>query len=138
MTTAAADPKSISISRRLKADFEDVVDRATAELAKEGFGIMTTIDVQAKMKEKLDRGMDRFLILGACNPSLAWDAIHAVPEIGVLLPCNVVVRDDPDDPGTVVVDAMDPLAALSLIPDETIHRVGQEAAKRLRRVVASL
>ncbi len=115
-------------------DFDATVAKAREELMKEGFGVLTEIDLQAKMREKLERTMDRYLILGACNPPLAWDAVHAQMDVGVLLPCNVCVYERD---GAVVVSAMDPHAALGLIDDETVHAVGTEAAERLRRAVAA-
>ncbi|MGB0652942.1 MAG: DUF302 domain-containing protein [Thermoplasmatota archaeon] len=118
--------------------FDDAVTRATEALATEGFGVLTTIDLQAKMLEKLDRQMGRYVILGACNPALAWDAVGAVPEIGVLLPCNVIVREDPAAGGAVVLEAMNPLAALGLIDDDTVRAVATDADARLRRALAAL
>ncbi len=126
----------LSLQRTLHEDFDDLVERVTAALAAEGFGILTTIDLQAKFKEKLDRDHPRYLILGACNPALAWDAVGAVPELGVLLPCNVIVRDADD--GAVVIDIMDPQAALSLIDDPTVARVASEARERLQRALAAV
>ncbi len=114
--------------------FDSTVERARAELAQEGFGVLTEIDMQAKMLEKLDRNMDRYLILGACNPPLAWDAVHAEPDVGVLLPCNVCVYEKD---GAIVVSAMDPNAALSMIEDPTVHRVAADARKRLVTAVAN-
>lgn len=125
----------ISITATSPLDFDATVAKARECLMAEGFGVLTEIDMQAKMKEKLDREMGRYLILGACNPPLAWDAVHAVPDIGVLLPCNVCVYEQGDE---VVVSAMQPRAALGLIDDETVHAVGEEAAQRLERAVAAI
>lgn len=125
----------IAITTTVDLPFHTAVEKVTEELQKEGFGILTTIDLQAKMKEKLDREMEPYVILGACNPPLAWDAVHAEPDIGVLLPCNVTVREQD---GQVVVSAMEPKAALTLIDDETVHRVGEEASSRLHRVMQAL
>lgn len=115
-------------------DFPATLAMVREELQKEGFGVLTEIDLQAKMQEKLDRQMKPYMILGACAPPLAWDAVHAQMDIGVLLPCNVCVYQHGDE---VVVSAMDPLAALGLVEDETVHKVGAEAAARLRRAVAA-
>ncbi|MGB1697035.1 MAG: DUF302 domain-containing protein [Thermoplasmatota archaeon] len=126
---------NISVATTVQTTFEEAVANVTEALQKEGFGILTTIDFQAKMKEKLGKEMGRYLILGACNPALAWDAVGAVPELGVLLPCNVIIRDAP---AGIIVEAMEPKAALGLIPDETVHRIGAEASERLNRAIASL
>ncbi len=125
----------IAIKRTVDLPHAEAIERATEELAKEGFGVLTTIDIQAKMKEKLGHDMDPYVILGACAPPLAWEALGAVPDLGVLLPCNVCVYVQG---GKTVISAMQPKAALSLIPDETVHAVGIEAAARLERVVAAI
>ncbi len=125
----------IAITAPSRLDFDATVAKARDELQKVGFGVLTEIDIQAKMKEKLGKDMGRYLILGACNPALAWDALGVVPELGVLLPCNVCVYEDGAD---VVVSAMQPKAAMGLIPDETVHRVGAEAAERLERAVLAI
>ncbi len=125
----------IAIKATSPLDFDATVAKAREELMKEGFGVLTEIDIQAKMKEKLGKEMGRYLILGACNPALAWDALGAVPDLGVLLPCNLCVYEDGDD---IIVSAMQPKAALSLIPDETVHRVGAEASAHLERAVAAI
>ena len=93
------------------ASFDDAIEKVTAELEKEGFGVLSDIDVAAKMKAKLDKDMPRYRILGACNPSIAFQAISAVEDIGLLLPCNVLVREDSND--DVHVDFMDPESVLS-------------------------
>lgn len=116
--------------------FDEAIARVTSELAKEGFGVLSEIDVSSKMKEKLDRDMPRYLILGACNPPLAWDAIHSVPDIGLLLPCNVVVRED--EAGAVYVSFMDPESVLSLVDDPKVRPLAQEVKSRLERVADAL
>lgn len=126
---------NISVATTVQTSFDDAVANVTEALQEEGFGVLTTIDFQAKMKEKLGKEMGRYIILGACNPALAWDAVGAVPELGVLLPCNVIVREAPEG---IIVEAMEPKAALGLIPDETVQRVGAEASERLNRVISSL
>lgn len=125
-----------AITTRSPAGFHETVERARHELQEEGFGVLSEIDVQAKMKEKLQKDMPPYLILGACAPPLAWDALQAEPDLGVLLPCNVVVYDDAE--GHTVVAAMEPRSALSLIGNPTVDAVGEEVSKRLRRVVARL
>ncbi len=116
-------------------DFEDVVARVTAALATEGFGVLTTIDVAATLKAKLDADMAPYRILGACNPPLAHQAISAEPEIGALLPCNVVVRQTNDG---VAVDFMDPGAVLTLVEKDGIETVAAEVSTRLHRVAAAI
>ena len=98
----------IAISTPLHTSFQDAVARTREALAGQGFGVMTEIDVKATLKAKLGHDMEDYLILGACNPPLAHRALEAKRQIGLLLPCNVVVRTDPDHAGTVLVEAMNP------------------------------
>jgi uncharacterized protein (DUF302 family) len=99
---------SVSLSTTLHTSFDDAVERTRAALARQGFGVLTEIDLKATLKAKLGADMEDYLILGACNPSFAQKAVDIYRPIGVLLPCNVVVRKDPDAPDSVIVDAMDP------------------------------
>ena len=116
--------------------FDDAIEKVTAELEKEGFGVLSDIDVAAKMKAKLDKDMPRYRILGACNPALAYQAISAVEDIGLLLPCNVLVREDSDD--KVHVDFMDPESVLSLVKDPGVAPLATDVKDRLQRVLAAL
>jgi uncharacterized protein (DUF302 family) len=116
--------------------FDDAIETVTAELQKEGFGVLSEIDVSAKMKEKLGKDMPQYRILGACNPALAYQAIEAVEDIGLLLPCNVLVRED--DAGTVHVDFMDPKSVLSLVDDPGVAQLASEVKAKLERVLAEL
>ena len=116
--------------------FDGAIEKVTAELQKEGFGVLSDIDVAAKMKEKLDKDMPRYRILGACNPPLALKAINAVPDIGLLLPCNVLVRED--DEGAVTVSFMDPQSVLALVDDPGVEPLAAEVKTRLERVLAAL
>lgn len=125
----------LSLHAKSSHPYTHTIQRLTDLLQKEGFGILNTIDLQAKFKEKLGRDSERYQILGACNPSLAWDAVHAVPEIGVLLPCSVVVRESQ---GSVLVDIMDPTTVLGLLDHPRIASLAQETRTRLERVLASL
>jgi uncharacterized protein (DUF302 family) len=99
---------SYALSTTLHTSFEDAVERTRKALAEKGFGVLTEIDMKATLKAKLGEDMEHYLILGACNPSLAHRAVNVDRQIGLLLPCNVVVRGDLTTDGTVIVDAMDP------------------------------
>ena len=116
--------------------FDDAVARVTQALQGEGFGVLTDIDVAATMKKKLNQDMPPYRILGACNPPLAHRALEAEPSIGLLLPCNVVVRQD--DAGKVHVEFMDPNAVLELVDRPEINRLAGEVRQRLERVMAAL
>jgi uncharacterized protein (DUF302 family) len=115
--------------------FEQAVKRVTEELAKEGFGVLTEIDVAATLKKKLGLDMPPYRILGACNPQFAHKAIEFEPQIGALLPCNVVVREEK---GKTRVDIMDPRAVLQLVERPEIEGIATEVRQRLERVLASL
>jgi len=114
--------------------FEEAIETVTEELAKEGFGVLTEIDVQATLKKKLGEDMRPYRILGACNPPLAHQAVTAVPEIGLLLPCNVIVYAT-DDPAQCVVAAIDPVAQLEISGNRDIGPVAEQVKQRLQRVL---
>ena len=116
--------------------FDDVVERVTGALQNEGFGVLTEIDVSATLKKKL--GVERlpYRILGACNPPLANKAIKAEPDIGLLLPCNVLVREDAD--GKVHVDFMDPVSVMGLVNDPGVEPLANDVRGRLERVLEAL
>ena len=119
-----------------RTTFENAVEQVTGALKAEGFGILTEIDVKATLKKKLDVDFRRYLILGACNPSLAHKALEAEPHIGLLLPCNVVVQEALDD--GVVVSIADPKAMFTFVDNADIAPVAIEAEQRLRRVIDGL
>ncbi len=109
--------------------FDDAVERTRAALTEQGFGVLTEIDVQVTMKKKLDKDLEPQVILGACNPDLAFQALQAEPGIGLLLPCNVVVRRDND---RTLVSALDPQMMVSLPGKPELQPVADDAARRLR------
>ncbi len=121
----------------IPAAYDDVVARATEALKSQGFGVLTAIDVKQTLKAKLDRDFRKYVILGACNPPLADRALHAELEVGLLLPCNVIVYEV--NPSSTVVAAMAPLAALGIVGDNpALADVAREADERLRKALTAL
>lgn len=119
-----------------KVDFDQAILRVSEALRAEGFGVLTDIDVQATMKLKLGIDMPRYRILGACNPELAHRALVAEPDIGLLLPCNVVVRDASEE--GFVIGFMDPVAVMQLTTNLEVEKVALEVRQRLQRVRSAL
>lgn len=122
--------------KTVEMPYGEALARATEELAKEGFGVLTEIDVAATLKKKLGKDMAPYKILGACNPQFAHQAIEAEPRIGALLPCNVIVRVDPA--GKTLVEIMDPQAVLQLVDRPEIAAIAAQVRERLMRVLAAL
>ncbi len=127
---------SYYFAKTLAAPFDDAVAKVTAALADKGFGVLTTIDVKATMKKKLDADMAPYTILGACNPRFAWKALEAEDKIGTMLPCNVVVREV--SPGAVEVAAVDPVASMQAIENPALAGIAGEVRETLRQVVEGL
>ena len=127
---------NFGFGKAVDGTFDDAVTKVTDELAKEGFGVLTEIDVKATLKKKLGEDMRPYKILGACNPPLAHQAVSAVPEIGLLLPCNVLVRENEE--GKVRVSFMDPGAVLGLVDNPDVEPLAAEVKTRLERVLDAL
>lgn len=125
------------ISTAVELPYEKAVERTREALAKEGFGVLTEIDIRATLKKKLDVDFRPYVILGACNPPLAHKALSAELDIGLLLPCNIVIYEA-DQPGRSVVAAMDPVPAMSLAGNEAIRPVAAEVRSRLERVLTEV
>ena len=126
------------ISVRTAVPFPEAVRRVREALAAQGFGVLTEIDVRATLHERLGEDMEDYLILGACNPSLAHRAVEANRQIGLLLPCNVVVRADPDHAGTVLVEAMNPGLLVEVTGEPELRPVAEEVTDRLTAAINSL
>lgn len=122
--------------KQVASSFDQAIERVTAELQKEGFGILTEIDVAATMKKKLDKDVPPYRILGACNPKLAHQVMAAEPSAGLLLPCNVVVRQD--DAGRIFVEFMDPVTILQLADNPAVTPLAATVRETLERVVRAL
>lgn len=116
--------------------FDDAVARVTAALKEQGFGVLTKIDVKTTLKEKLDVDYRNYVILGACNPHLAHQALEAEPQIGLLLPCNAVVQEAPD--GAIAVSIADPEAMFRLVDNPAMATVAEEAGTRIENVIRAL
>ncbi|OBA46716.1 ABC transporter [Nocardia sp. 852002-20019_SCH5090214] len=130
---------NLAISTTLHTDrFDEAVERTRAALAEQGFGVLTEIDMAATLKAKLGEDMEDYRILGACNPPLAHRAVGVDRRIGLLLPCNVIVRRDPDDAGVVIVEAMDPEVMVQVTGDSDLEPIATEAAAKLRGAIDAL
>jgi uncharacterized protein (DUF302 family) len=130
---------NIALSTTLTdTDFDTAVDAVKASLADQGFGVLTEIDMQATLKAKLGEDMEQYLILGACNPSLAHRAVGVMRQIGLLLPCNVVVRADTSASGSVIVEAMNPDIMVQATGEPALSDVAAEATTKLQAAIDAL
>jgi uncharacterized protein (DUF302 family) len=127
---------SYGFGRSVDMSYEEAVERITAALKGEGFGVLTEIDVQATLKAKLGVDFRRYVILGACNPPLAHRALSAEREIGLLLPCNVIVYEQDD--GQTVVSALNPMVALGVVDNPALADVAAEVTQKLKGVIDGL
>jgi len=127
---------SYHFSKTVSHSFDQAVARVTAELQKEGFGILTEIDVKQTLKKKLNVDFRNYRILGACNPPFAYQALQAEDKIGTMLPCNVIVQEHA--PGRVEVSAVDPLASMQAIDNPKLEPVAREVQARLKRVIENV
>ncbi|MER3474434.1 MAG: ABC transporter ATP-binding protein [Armatimonadota bacterium] len=128
----AIEQTPVGIRIKVPLSYAEAVEKTTTALKSEGFGVLTTIDVKQTLKEKLGIESYPYLILGACNPPLAHRALTAEPEVGLLLPCNVIVYEDE---GGCVVAAMDPTSAMKLVPNPELESVAKEVRAKLERVL---
>ncbi len=126
-----------SITKKVPYSYEEAVEKAREALAKEGFGILTEIDVKATLKKKLDEDFRKYMILGACNPSYAIKALRAELEIGILMPCNVIVYENEGEEGATV-SAMDPVVAMSVADNKDMCSLVSEVKEKLANALRTL
>jgi uncharacterized protein (DUF302 family) len=127
---------SYYFTKIINASFDEAIDMVTKELKDEGFGILTEIDVKATFKKKLDIDFRKYRILGACNPKMAHQAISAESKIGTMLPCNVIVQETAD--GKIEISAVDPVASMSAVENESLGGIAQEVRSKLKAVIDRL
>jgi uncharacterized protein (DUF302 family) len=133
---AAMEETRYGMRVELPVSYETAIEKATAALKIEGFGVLTSIDVKATIRQKLDKDFRKYVILGACNPPIAFQALSAETEIGLLLPCNVIVYET--GPGRSVVAAVAPLVTMGRVGNVALAPMGMEVDAKLRRVMALL
>lgn len=127
---------NLGTEKILDISYEEAVEKVTEELKKEGFGILTEIDVKATFKNKIDKDFKKYIILGACNPNFAFRALTAESNVGLFLPCNAIVYERED--GKTVVSIVDPITMVSMFDDEEVKKVAEEVAPILKRVSDNL
>ncbi len=125
-----------SFNKILDMSFDDALNRVVDELKKEGFGVLTDIDVQMTLKKKLDVDFRKYRILGACNPQFAYKALQAESRIGTMLPCNVIVQET--ERGEVEVSAIDPISSMQAIENPELRDIANQVQAKLKKVVESL
>jgi len=126
---------SYGYTKKLDLSFTDAVERTKEGLQKEGFGVLTEIDLKATLKKKIDVDFDNYIILGACNPLLAHKALQAEKEIGLLLPCNVIIYEDA---GSIFVSAILPSVAMGMVENADLPEIAKEVEDKLKRVIDNI
>ncbi len=121
--------------KEVNLSYEDAIEKAREELQKEGFGVLTEIDVKATLKKKLDVDFDKYIILGACNPSMAYKALQAEQDIGLMLPCNVIVYEKE---GKVSVAAIKPTVAMEMIDNEKLAEIATQVEEKMKKVIDNI
>lgn len=121
------------ISKKVGLNYDEAVNKVRESLAAEGFGVLTEIDVKATLKKKLDKDFKKYVILGACNPPYAYKALSSENDIGLLLPCNVIVYENED--GTSTVSAIDPIVAMNMVENEALAEIAKEVRQKLVNVI---
>ena len=127
---------SYYITTKTTKTYEEAIDKVTSELKKEGFGILTEIDVKETLKKKLDVDFRRYKILGACNPPYAYQALQAEDKIGLMLPCNVIVQETPD--GEIEVSAIDPIASMQAVDNPILDEIATQIKTKLQTVISNI
>jgi uncharacterized protein (DUF302 family) len=127
---------SYYFSKIVTEDFDKAIEKVTSKLKEEGFGVLTEIDVKATLKKKLDVDFKKYKILGACNPPFAYKALQSEDKIGIMLPCNVVVEENND--GKVEVSAVDPVASMQAVKNESLGSIAEEVRSKLKKVIDQL
>jgi uncharacterized protein (DUF302 family) len=123
-------------SKVITLSFDDAIEKGIAELKKEGFGVLTDIDVKQTLKKKLDGGFKKYRIMGACNPPFAYKALQVEDKIGTMLPCNFIVQEI--DEGQVEVAAIDPVASMQAVGDPALKDVAEEVQEKLKKVIENI
>ncbi len=127
---------SYHITTTFNGTFEEAIEKVIAELKKEGFGVLTEIDIKKTLKEKLDVDFKKYRILGACNPNMAYQALQKEDKIGTMLPCNVIVEEHED--GTVEISAVDPMASMQAVENEDLAEIATQVRDQLRSVIKNI